>query len=84
MLRRGAFGWRQLEFVGTGNADYQDFVLPDRQAAARSPRSARSCAANWWRWDRLALGNIPGHSSTLAHLTAASDRRGMHLVDEAR
>ena len=33
MRRRSQFGWRLLEFAGTGNADYQDFILPRRQAA---------------------------------------------------
>ncbi len=81
--RRSAFGWRRLEFAGTGNADYQDFVLPtDKEEAI-----AAICAflrANWWRWDRLALGNIPAHSATLAMLASASAGEGLHFVDEAR
>ena len=31
MMIRGRLGLRQLEFVGSPNADYQDFVIPDRR-----------------------------------------------------
>ena len=81
--RRSTFGWRRLEFAGHGNADYQDFVLPtDKKRAV-----AAICAflrANWWRWDRLALGNIPGSSSTFADLQASTASTGLRMVDEAR
>jgi CelD/BcsL family acetyltransferase involved in cellulose biosynthesis len=81
MRRRSAFGWRQLEFAGTGNADYQDFVLPRDKPRAL----AAICAflhATWLRWDRLALANVPGQSSTLALLTAAARDSGLRIVDE--
>jgi CelD/BcsL family acetyltransferase involved in cellulose biosynthesis len=81
--RRSTFGWRRLEFAGTGNADYQDFVLPTDKPLA----VAAICAflrAHWWRWDRLALANVPGHSSTLAHLEAGCSNAGLRVVDESR
>jgi CelD/BcsL family acetyltransferase involved in cellulose biosynthesis len=82
-LRRSQYGWRQLEFAGTGSADYLDFVLPHDK-----PRALLAiCAflrARRWRWDRLALGNIPGESSTLPALTAATDAHGLHVVDEVK
>lgn len=81
MRRRSQFGWRLLEFAGTGNADYQDFILPrdkPRQLAAICEflRSRR------WSWERLALANIPSHSSTHAQLLAAAASTGLSLVDE--
>lgn len=83
MRRRGAFGWRELAFVGAGNADYLDFVLP-----VHKPRALGAICLflrkQWRTWDRLALGNIPGESSTLTLLTAAATGAGMHLIDEAR
>jgi CelD/BcsL family acetyltransferase involved in cellulose biosynthesis len=83
MRRKNVFGWRTLEFVGAGNADYQDFVLPHDK-----PRAvAAICAflrAEWRRWDRLALGNVPSTSSTLAALAEAGLANGLHLVKEVR
>jgi CelD/BcsL family acetyltransferase involved in cellulose biosynthesis len=79
--RRSAYGWRLLEFVGTGNADYQDFILPKDKPRAM----AALCGFlrdNWWRWDRFALANMPGHSSSVALLEGAAREMGLHLVDE--
>ena len=83
MRRRGAFGWRELAFVGAGNADYLDFVLPEHKPRALGA-ICRFLRKNWRSWDRLALGNIPGESSTHALFTAAATGAGMHLIDEAR
>jgi CelD/BcsL family acetyltransferase involved in cellulose biosynthesis len=82
-LSRGAFAWRELRFAGAGNADYQDFVLPTEKPRAVAAICEYLRGA-WLRWDRLALGGIPSHSSTLPLLTDASARSGMRLVDEAR
>ena len=83
MCRSNMFGWRTLEFVGTGNADYHDFVLPyDKpQAIAAICKFLR---ANRRRWDRLALRNVPSESSTLAALSDAGRGSGLHLVKEVR
>jgi CelD/BcsL family acetyltransferase involved in cellulose biosynthesis len=81
--RRSRFGWRVLEFAGTGNADYQDFVLPTdkpRQLEA----ICRFLRARRFSWERLALYNVPAQSSTHAALRAASVAAGLKLVDEIR
>ena len=83
MCRRSAFGWRLLEFAGTGNADYQDFVMPTdkpRQLAA----VCRFLRARRFSWERLALYNVPAQSSTHEALRSASAAAGLKLVDEIR
>jgi CelD/BcsL family acetyltransferase involved in cellulose biosynthesis len=80
MRRRSAFGWRQLEFAGTGNADYQDFILPKDKPRALAAISG-FLRESWLRWDRFALANVPGHSSTLS-LLAAARGTGLRIVDE--
>jgi CelD/BcsL family acetyltransferase involved in cellulose biosynthesis len=79
--RRSRFGWRLLEFSGTGNADYQDFILP-RDKPAQLAAICEFLRARRWSWERLALANIPSHSSTHALLLAAAARTGLSLVDE--
>jgi CelD/BcsL family acetyltransferase involved in cellulose biosynthesis len=84
MRRRGTFGWRELAFVGSGNSDYLDFILPENK-----PRALEAICtflrARWRRWDRLVLGNIPSQSSTLATLSSiGTGRDGLRLIDEAR
>ena len=82
-LRRSPFGWRLLEFAGTGNADYQDFILPTDK-----PRQLQAIChflrARRWQWERLALANVPSHSSTHAALSAAGESSGLQVVDEIR
>jgi len=82
MLRRNVAGLWQLELIGTGNADYQDFVFPDAkaQAIAAVGTFLRQGAA---QWDRMRLCNVPEQSSTLRLLTEAT-RGGLYRVDEAR
>ena len=71
MLRRTIAGLRQMEFIGTGNADYQDFVLPiDKPAALLAICSF--LRENASRWDRLRLTNVP-----------RADRRRWRLLTEA-
>ena len=81
--RRSPFGWRLLEFAGTGNADYLDFVLPKdkpRQLAA----IGAFLRAHRFSWERLALQNVPNHSSTHAALLEVARDTGLHVVDEMR
>jgi CelD/BcsL family acetyltransferase involved in cellulose biosynthesis len=81
MRHRSVFGWRQLEFAGTGNADYQDFILPKDKPRAM----AAICGflrESWLRWDRFALANVPGQSSTLLLLSSAARGTGLRIVDE--
>lgn len=83
MLRRMAFGTRRLEFVGTGNADYQDFVVPhDKRAALRAICEFLSTRSP--RWNSAWLSNVPSQSSTVFHLREAGREFGLHLVEEAR
>jgi CelD/BcsL family acetyltransferase involved in cellulose biosynthesis len=83
MLRHSSCGGRRLQFVGTGNADYQDFVLPDeKETALRSICNFLSSHASRWRsaW----FSNIPGHSSTLPLLRRAGEESGLRFVEEAQ
>ncbi len=83
MLRRMAFGGRRLEFVGTGNADYQDFVVPDgKQVALRA--ICEFLRAHSSRWRSACLTNVPSQSSTAFHLREAGRHFGLHLVEEGR
>src|SRR5688572_3385432 len=83
MLRRMSFGARRLEFVGTGNADYQDFVVPqDKQAALHA--ICEFLRAHSARWSSACLTNVPSQSSTLFYLHEAGRRFGLHLVEEGR
>lgn len=83
VLTRGAWGWRELRFAGTGNADYQDFVLPKEK-----PRALAAICAflqrQSRRWDRFALANVPAQSTTLSLLSSFSKSTELRLVDEAR
>lgn len=83
MLRRAAFGGRRLEFVGTGNADYQDFVLPQgKQAAVRA--ICEFLRAHSSRWRSACLTNVPSQSSTAFYLREAGRQFGLYLVEEGR
>jgi CelD/BcsL family acetyltransferase involved in cellulose biosynthesis len=83
MLSRGKWGLRELQFIGTGNADYLDFVIAgDRREALRAIcEFLRSQAA---RWDRFWLCNIPANSASLAGLAQAVAASGLYLAEEAR
>lgn len=83
MLRRMSFGARRLEFVGTGNADYQDFVVPQvKQAALHA--ICEFLRAHSSRWRSACLTNIPSQSTTMFFLREAGRRFGLHLVEEGR
>lgn len=83
MLRRQLLGGRRLEFVGTGNADYQDFVLlPElKEAAMIAICGFLHAHASDWRSARLC--NVPSQSSTLVHLRRIGPAHELHLIDEA-
>ena len=83
MLRRMAFGVRRLEFVGTGNADYQDFVVPQSKQAALHA-ICEFLRVHSSRWNSAWLSNVPSQSSTVFHLRDAGRRYGLHLVEEGR
>ena len=83
MLRRMAFGARRLEFVGTGNADYQDFVVPEDKPLAVHA-ICEFLSEHSRRWRSAWLNNVPSQSSTLFYLHEAGRRCGLHLIEEGR
>lgn len=83
MLRRMTFGLRRLEFVGTGNADYQDFVVPKDKPAALYA-ICEFLQAHSSRWNSAWLTNVPSQSSTIFYLHEAGRRYGLQLVEEGR
>jgi CelD/BcsL family acetyltransferase involved in cellulose biosynthesis len=46
MIRRRFAGLKQLQFVGSGNADYQDFVLPVGIRALKDGKRVRFFKSN--------------------------------------
>lgn len=83
MLRRRLLVGARLEFVGTGNADYQDVVvLPEHKAAAMTAICdfLHEHAA---RWRSAWLCNVPSQSSTLNHLRSVGAAHQLYLVEEA-
>lgn len=83
MLRRMKFGARRLEFVGTGNADYQDFVVPQDKPAALHA-ICEFLRAHSSRWRSAWLSNVPSQSTTMFYLHEAGRRFGLHLAEEGR
>jgi CelD/BcsL family acetyltransferase involved in cellulose biosynthesis len=83
MLRNVSWGGRRLEFVGTGNADYQDFVLPhDKPAAMVS--LCKFLRVHSMRWRSAWLCNVPSQSSTLDELHKAGAGSKLYFVQEAQ
>jgi CelD/BcsL family acetyltransferase involved in cellulose biosynthesis len=83
MLRNVSWRGRRLEFVGTGNADYEDFVLPYDKPAAMVAL-CKFLSAHSSRWSSAWLANVPSQSSTLEHLHKAGASCGLYLVQEAQ
>jgi CelD/BcsL family acetyltransferase involved in cellulose biosynthesis len=74
-------GFRQIEFVGTGSADYQDFVLPgDKRKSLLA--ILRFLSGHKRHWDRLRLTNVPRQSSTLKALAQIAGDLKLGFVDE--
>jgi CelD/BcsL family acetyltransferase involved in cellulose biosynthesis len=83
MIRRVLPGMAQLQFVGAGNADYQDVVLPtDRPEAVQA--ICRFLRTHAHKWDRALFANIPAESSTLRLFRQYGAGLGLHVVDRAR
>jgi CelD/BcsL family acetyltransferase involved in cellulose biosynthesis len=83
MIRRRFAGLKQLQFVGSGNADYQDFVLPvDKPRALRAICEYLHVHAR--NWDRIFLSNVPQHSSTVRGLIQCARSPDLRFVEEAR
>ncbi|HEX7114271.1 MAG TPA: GNAT family N-acetyltransferase [Steroidobacter sp.] len=82
MLRRLGPGIKQLEFVGTGNADYQDLVLAaDRLEGLRAAFDFLRVQAH--RWMRVKLVNLPAASSTWQFLREQGPGLGLYWMEEA-
>ena len=80
MMIRGRLGLRQLEFAGSPNADYQDFVIPDRRSEA-VPAICRYLHAERRHWDMLALRNLPAESPTRMELISGFAQLGLGSMD---
>jgi len=76
-------GLRSLEFTGTPNADYQDFIL-GRRAAELLPLLARQLFERRDAWDIIVLRNVPNDSSTFAVLPATMRWLGLGATDFER
>lgn len=83
MLRRITRGRTQLQFVGTGNADYQDVVAPKNRAAAIAA-ICRFLGTHMHRWDRVLLSNVPEESSTWRLLKEVGGEAGLHVLLRSR
>ncbi len=80
MKIRGRLGLRQLEFAGSPNADYQDFVIPDRRSEATSA-ICRFLHAERRNWDMLVLRNLPAESPTRMELISGFAQLGLGSMD---
>src|ERR1700741_4587553 len=83
MRVRGPLGLRQLEFTGTPNADYQDFVLPRRRAEAMRAL-CEVLHASRVDWDTIVLRNIRADSPSVGELAAECRRLGLGLMNIER
>ena len=76
-------GLRRLEFVGSSNADYQDFILGKR-AAELLPLLVRFLFERRNAWDMMVLRNVPTNSPTFTLLPAEMRSRGLGATDFER
>jgi CelD/BcsL family acetyltransferase involved in cellulose biosynthesis len=76
-------GLRHLEFVGSPNADYQDFILGNcpEQLMSTLARHFHACRGEW---DIMTLRNVPTDSPTFALLPAAMRSLGLGVTDFER
>ena len=82
MVSRRA-GLRQLEFIGSGNADYQDFILGKREANLL-PLLARFLFEHRNAWGIMVLRNVPTNSQTFALLPDAMRSLGLGATEFER
>ena len=81
ILRRA--GLRRLEFIGSSNADYQDFILGER-AAELLPLLAHFLFEHRNAWSMMVLRNVPTNSLTFTLLPAAMRSLGLGATDFER
>lgn len=84
MLVRVGPGMRRLEFVGTGNADYQDIIAAPADKAEVVGAICAFLRKSAGRWHRAWLCNIPSQSSTRQLLEHAARNAALFLTDETR
>ncbi len=83
MTKRALPGFTRLQFVGTGNADYQDVIAPPDIKRAVVAAICQFLQGPGLAWTRLWLCNVPEHSDTLAYLRADGATYGLRLIREA-
>ena len=76
-------GLRYLEFVGSPNADYQDFILGSQPEAVLAAL-ATFLATQRHAWDMMALRNLPTESVTSRTLPGLLDAIGIDTTDVER
>lgn len=81
MSRR--WGLRQLEFVGSPNADYQDFILGNRTADLL-PAIAHYLSEQRGTWDMIVLRNVPTDSPTFDVLPRCTRALRLGTTDHER
>lgn len=83
MLLRGPLGLRQLELIGTPNADYQDLIVPDRRSEVIGAL-CRFLHAERSSWDMIVLRSLPERSPTVSEFRMASEALGLGVMDLER
>lgn len=76
MITRGPGRKRELQFAGSQNADYLDFVLVRRHEEALVA-IGRFLREHRHRWDEIYLRNVPSHSRHFGLLQPAFERAGL-------
>lgn len=84
MLVQVAPAMQRLEFVGTGNADYQDIIAAPQDKAEVIAAICGFLRKEAGRWHRAWLCNIPSHSSTRRLLSEATRNAGLFVIDETQ
>jgi CelD/BcsL family acetyltransferase involved in cellulose biosynthesis len=82
MLVRRA-GLRQLEFAGSPNSDYQDFILGGRSADLL-PQLVRYLHRQRNAWDVIVLRNVPTESMTFGLVPSLARSQGLDVIDDER
>jgi len=83
MMLRGPLGLKQLELIGTPNADYQDLIVPDR----RDEVIRALCEflhAERRSWDMIVLRSLPERSPTVAEFRKHCEALGLGVMDLER
>ncbi len=83
MIVRKKWGVRELQFVGTGNADYLDFIIVgDRDDALRA--ICEFLRQRTRAWNRFRLCNIPDTCSSRFFFSRLGRGRKLYVLEESR